>query len=719
MPAHSAIRFCVPVEPSAPPDAMGGKARSLLSLRAAGLPVPPAFAVTTALFAELRRRGPGLPAQLDGAGALAAIEEAVRALRGAAWPDGFAEQLRASLASLPGESSLSVRSSAAIEDDPAALGAGLYQSRVGVAPAEVEAALREVLATALSPAVVAYLGARGHSVDERPMAVLIHPFVAGTAAGTAALDDGGGARPIIEGRGAITAPVRARLEAALVTLVGRHGPVEVEWVAEGDVPLFLQLRPFRAGQSRRARAAEPDWRWDAGHNPLPLSPAQAGLVAFVDARCAVPFEQRVTGGYLFYRSGGNPGRVAGARSRDGSFAAMDRSRPWTSRDDSAGQSPAPSTRPRPTPADTRAALNALEARAAERLARPEPLDAALDTFAAIYEPLFAVVQPAARAAREALAARLAELGRPADRLLGALVAGVDSAATARAAAAARIGAAGSGAERAAARAAYVATFGDEAPVWDVAVPTWREAPDDVPAAAPGDRPAIAADANAAAEIGAAMPVAERPRWEALVAAARDAAAVAEDDDALYARAQAHVRRALLAEGERLRAAGTLARAADVFWLPFELVRRLARGEATLARPEADRLLEEARAADQRARAAPPALDAAPLGAGGALVRGRAGSPGARVGIVRHWPLPAPTDAAEPPVLVARTILPTELPLIAAVALVVETGGVLDHVAAQARERGIPAVVGAAGALAALADGDRVLVDGDAGLVVRV
>ena len=70
-------------------------------------------------------------------------------------------------------------------------------------------------------------------------------------------------------------------------------------------------------------------------------------------------------------------------------------------------------------------------------------------------------------------------------------------------------------------------------------------------------------------------------------------------------------------------------------------------------------------------------------------------------------------------IVARTLLPTELPLIAAAALVVETGGPLDHVAAQARERGIPAVVGAPGALAAFEDGDRVLVDGDAGLVARI
>lgn len=683
MPARSAIPFCVPVEPSAPAnlpsaqaDLIGGKARSLLSLRAAGLAVPPAFAVTTALFAELRRGGPALPTRLDGADAVAAIDGAGRALRAAPWPDGFADQLRGSLSALPGGGALSVRSSAAIEDNPAALGAGLYCSHVGVAPAELEATLRDVLAAAVSPAAVAYLGARGRSADDLPMAVLVHRFVAGSAAGTAALDGAAGARAIVEGRGAVTAALRARLEAALATLVARHGPVEVEWVAEGDTPLFLQLRPFRAGHSRRVATAEPDWIWDAGHNPLPLSPAQAGLVAFVDARCAVPFEQRVTGGYLFYR-------------------------------------PRPQARPT---ADARAALAALQERAAELLACPEPLEAALDSFAAIYEPLFSVVQPAARAARDALAARLAEIGRPAERLLPSLLAGVDSAATARAAAAARIAAASTDAERAAARAAYAAGFGDEAPVWDVAVPTWREAPDDIPARAQATGRTVTSP-DASGQLRTALPPAGRAPWDALVAAARDAAAVAEDDDALYARAQAHVRRALLAEGERLRAGGTLARAADVFWLPFELVRRLSRGEATLDRAEADRLVTEARAAHGRARAAPPSLG--PLSPGGALVKGRAGSPGARVGIVRHWPLPAQADGTEPAVVVARTILPTELPLISAAALVVETGGVLDHVAAQARERGIPAVVGAAGALAAFADGDRVLVDGDAGLVVRL
>jgi rifampicin phosphotransferase len=177
---------------------------------------------------------------------------------------------------------------------------------------------------------------------------------------------------------------------------------------------------------------------------------------------------------------------------------------------------------------------------------------------------------------------------------------------------------------------------------------------------------------------------------------------------------------------RLAARGVIRTAGDVFWLPLELVRNLARGQATASRDETARLADEARHADAAARAAPPSLaDAGISGASAGIVHGRAGAGGACIGRVRLWnpgdrPGPTAADAgSEPQVIVARTILPTELPLISAAALVVETGGPLDHVAAQARERGIPAVVGAVGAAGAFEDGDRVVVDGDAAVVARI
>jgi len=675
MSGRSVISFCVPLRPGAPLDRVGGKARSLMRLAEAGLPVPPAFAVSTDLFTALRQGGPPLPADLTAPGALDTIAQAAQALRAAPWPDGFLDELEGALASLPGDR-LSVRSSGQIEDERGALAAGLFSSRLRVARESIEQALRDVLAAALSPGVIAYLGARGRAT-EPALAVVIHPYVDGPAAGTAATD---GTAPIIETRGTASAAVQEALARALRGLSAQHGPVEVEWVARGDAPIFLQLRPYQPGARRRPVSAGDDWRWDASHNPLPLSVAQAGLVELVDQRCQVPFAQRVTNGYLFHGP-----RASGLAPRA------------------------------PASVSPRDAFAKLEAMANERLGRAEGLEEALATFVAIYEPLFGLVQPATRATRAALALLIREAGADPEAVLPALLGGVRSAATARAEAADRMARASTQSERVQARAAYVSAFGDESSVWDVAEPTWREQPMAIPTRLP---PATVQESQAgvAVAIRDRLPLDDQARWDEALARAREGAAVAEDDDALYARAQAHVRRALLAEGERLVTAGILARADDVFWLSLPIVRRLARGEVTVTPDFVATNVAAARAGNERARAEPPSLEVA-LDTAGGVVRGRPGSPGTRIGRVRRWPVIGTSDEA--PIVVARTILPTELPLIVATALVVETGGVLDHVAAQARERGIPAVVGAAGALEALADGDRVLVDGDAGLVAKL
>jgi phosphohistidine swiveling domain-containing protein len=79
-------------------------------------------------------------------------------------------------------------------------------------------------------------------------------------------------------------------------------------------------------------------------------------------------------------------------------------------------------------------------------------------------------------------------------------------------------------------------------------------------------------------------------------------------------------------------------------------------------------------------------------------------------------LPPMTPGAPPPVLVAATLTPALsylLDLAAAVVLV--HGGPLSHAAIQARERGLPALLGVAGALT-LAEGVEVLVDADEGVV---
>ncbi len=675
-------------------ELIGGKARSVRELAALGLPVPPAFAVTTELLASLRAGGPALPDSLAEPNALNAVAAARRTVADARWPVGFAEKLTAELGRLGGapQARFSVRSSADVEDQGDALAAGLFLSCTDVSRGDVLQAIGAVLLSALSPAVVAYFAGRGLPASGLRLAVLIHPFVAGEASGTAALDPAAPEPLLID---TVLAPpppgARQRLEAALRAVVADHGPSEIEWVATGDDLVLLQLRPFRRRKESRRRvdAGSGAWRWDAAHNPLPLSPAQAGLVAIVDERCRTGLRQKVEGGYLFFI----PEPVT--------YGASDPSAP-----------------------ELGEMFRELAAGAAKRLSHPDPtLDTAIDEFVAIYEPLFGAVQQSARRHRTALSELLRRYRLDPAPLLPPLLADVPSAATRRARRARAIAGAPSEQARRTELAAYLDEFGDESPSWDVSAPTWRETPDRL-AGRLGVGRAISgrtADARATADdVARQLPPDARAEWAATLARARAAAAVAEDDDWLYARMQAHVRRALLREGARLVASGVLPAADHIFWLPLETVRRQARGEAVLTAAAASTLVEEARRADAAARAAPPSLTFSEAsGPDERIIRGRSGAGGAHIGRVRHHEATAERDDAPGDVLVARTLLPTELPLLSAAALVVETGGPLDHVAAQARERGIPAVVGAADACSRLRDGDSVLVDGDAGVVVRL
>jgi phosphohistidine swiveling domain-containing protein len=69
------------------------------------------------------------------------------------------------------------------------------------------------------------------------------------------------------------------------------------------------------------------------------------------------------------------------------------------------------------------------------------------------------------------------------------------------------------------------------------------------------------------------------------------------------------------------------------------------------------------------------------------------------------------------ILVTTTTTPAWTPLFPSLAgLVTETGGILSHAAVVAREYGLPAVVGAAGATAAIRDGMRIRIDGSAGTI---
>jgi pyruvate,water dikinase len=673
-----------------PADArLGGKARSLAQLAEQGLATPTGFALTGALFCTLCPSVPDFE-RIDQA-ALATLDRLRASLMQARWPVVFRDELHARLDAI-GAASFAVRSSFASEDLPGQLAAGVYESRGNVPVPDVEAAIRQVLCSALAPGAVAYAMAHGQKPARDPVAVLVHAFLTGQAEGSAAFAPKHMTKPLVTlRRGQLPVEAEASLLCTLSRLAAARGPIEIEWVfAEGRV-VYLQARPFEAptppvawtGFDELAGGADTRaaWRWDVAHNPLPLSPAQAGLVELVDATCSVGIRQRVLGGYLFY-----------------------------ARDQRALPTPIAAEAAEEFFADLRLEV---ESRLA-RLGRQPDLEAALALFVFAYEPIFGVLQPALRLAHDRLRTFLESQARGALALLPTLRAGVESIASERRERAAKIISSGgrSGRSRAESLAHYLELFGDESPIWDVCVATYAEDPavfrPDAGRQSGEHAPPDWQGANE--QVRGLLPANLHGHWSQLLDVARTAVSLAEADDWLYARTQAAVRRALLGVGERLRQPSRLPEAADVFYLPFDLVRKVARGNL----PAADftALAAQGRSAWQRARGLPPPL---PNAMDAHAVRG-SGTGGRAIGrLAWHRPGRHPADV----VLAATTLLPTELPLINAIAIVTETGGPLDHVAAQARERGIPAVVGAHGASSLFADGDLVLVDGDAGLVVRL
>jgi phosphohistidine swiveling domain-containing protein len=234
------------------------------------------------------------------------------------------------------------------------------------------------------------------------------------------------------------------------------------------------------------------------------------------------------------------------------------------------------------------------------------------------------------------------------------------------------------------------------PAWDVAVPTFAEAA----APPPAERPI-------------APPPAPPDDLTDAVALARAAADAGERDDVWFARAQWLVRKALIARSRELEL-----RDDDVFWIPLDDVVTL----RTLDPDDVHRRASAARAAHARAAGWDMPLtvqggDACGQSPHAATLRGVGIGPRAVGRVVRFASLAAAHPVSHDDVVVTRAVTPALAMLVdGCAALVSETGGLLDHGAALARELGVTCVVGCAGAWSALADGTPVAVDGDAGLV---
>lgn len=185
-----------------------------------------------------------------------------------------------------------------------------------------------------------------------------------------------------------------------------------------------------------------------------------------------------------------------------------------------------------------------------------------------------------------------------------------------------------------------------------------------------------------------------------------------------------LRRALLELGERLRTAGVLDGATDVFHLRFEELRAISDAR-TLPADDRDRLRAAvlARAAKRQELAGQPVVDLDALFADrtpgpGALVAGTGASRGTATGAVRIIRGPADFGGLRSgEILVCPYTNPSWTPLFQrAAAVVVDAGGTGSHAAIVAREYGIPAVMGTRNATTVLADGQRVTVNGSTGLV---
>ena len=137
-------------------ETLGGKGASLDRLLRLGYRVPPGFCVTTAAF----RAGPGGADALDAelGAALGRLEAEVAQVTG-------------------GPARLAVRSSAMGEDGVVASFAGLHETELDLAPADVPAAVRRCWDSLKSAPAVAYRARRGLAEDDAAMAVVVQALV--------------------------------------------------------------------------------------------------------------------------------------------------------------------------------------------------------------------------------------------------------------------------------------------------------------------------------------------------------------------------------------------------------------------------------------------------------------------------------------------------------------------------------------------------------------
>jgi len=671
----------------------GAKAAGLARLIAAGQPVPDGFVLDHRAFRQvtgIAEIGP------DAIGH--ALAEAGQRIAHAALPAEVDREVRERAAAL---GRLAVRSSASIEDGVLGSAAGVFASVTDVAPADVWDAIRTVWTSALTPLAVAYARRRAAAIDSTGE----DPRPVGKAAGVPTPRDS--ASPI-----AITVIVQRFVPGARMTVYTR--PIGAPPGSRPDGPRDDELWLQHDGQIERVRRSLANARPEAA---LALA-AEAAIGAAQGADVELVLEatpqgarpwivqarpivhpvhrRRVPPPPIFvaplvqdgrrwtWDIAHNPDPLSPAQA--GLVGAVDRAAcsPYAMRvcggylyTTPRGPEPAPA--PPADRAELAARISAIEARFV--LEEAPTVAQAIERYLAFTRIWAYELSPLVAAARAKLLDRLARAGHAPDRIA--------------ALAASLIG------PRRVLRDRVMS------PAWDVAVPTFAEQHTN--------------PARDAPPVGAYQPTPEPPpELVGEVELARAAADAAERDDLWFSRAQWLVRRALLTRSAELEL-----RDDDIFWLPLDEVVT----QRTFDPDEAHRRASAARAAHARATAWDMPLvvhgDAAPgepppHGTLETTLRGVGVGPrvvGRVVRVVQLAALGAAPPVSRGDVIVARAITPALAMVVdGCAALVSETGGLLDHGAALARELGITCVVGCAGAWTQLTDGAVVFVDGDAGLI---
>jgi pyruvate,water dikinase len=280
---------------------------------------------------------------------------------------------------------------------------------------------------------------------------------------------------------------------------------------------------------------------------------------------------------------------------------------------------------------------------------------------------------------------------------------------------------------------------------DLALASWGEEPalllgeiakrlDHQTEGAEARRARLAREADALANAAQAR-LADRPddlaRFERLLDQARRIGPLTEVHNYWIDRAaQANLRRLAWRTGARLVREGVLAAAEDVLYLHHDEIAPL-----LLAPDDRRTLVDERRAAHDRQRQSTPPryVGKAPEASTGPVdrfegakivsteadvLRGTGASAGVVRGPARVVLTSNEFDRIQPgDVIVCPSSNPSWVPVFTiAGGLVTNTGGVLSHAAVVAREFGLPAVVGVAGATTSIVDGRLVEIDGSAGTV---